>query len=112
VLRDEAAGGELEDEPAIQLLVELEVEGVERLADVAGAGLLDAPVEEPILPPEQLVAHERGEEVDGGQLLGLGLEQPRLQPGGQAGKAELAERALPFDEVHLGTSSRVFCATR
>ena len=55
-LRDEAAGGELEDEPAVQLPVEVEIEGVERLAHIAEAGLLDAPVEEPILPPEE--SHE------------------------------------------------------
>ena len=67
MLRDKAAGGELEDEAAIHLLVEVEVKGVERLAHVAEGGLLDAPVEEPILAPKQLVAHERGEEVDGGQ---------------------------------------------
>src|SRR6266511_445779 len=39
VLGDEAAGGELEDEAPIHLLVELEVKGVERLAPVAKVGL-------------------------------------------------------------------------
>ena len=111
VLRDKAAGGELEDEAAIHLLVEVEVKGVERLARVAEGGLLEAPVEEPILAPEQLVAHERGEEVDGSQRVGLGLEQPRLEARRHAGEPELAERALQFDEVHLGISSSwVFCA--
>ncbi len=103
-------GGEFEDEPAIHLLVELEVEGVERLADVPKAGLLEAAVEEPILPPEQLVADERGQEVDRGQLLGLRLEQSRLQAGGHARAAELAEGALQFDEVHVGISSCVLRA--
>ena len=84
--------------------------GVERLADVAKAGLLDAAVEEPILASEQFVADERGEEVDRGELLGLGLEQPHLQAGGQAGEPELVEGALQFDEVHVGISSWVLCA--
>jgi len=110
VLRDEAAGGEFEDEPAIHLLVELEVEGVERLADVPKAGLLEAAVEEPILTPEQLVADERGQEVDRGQRLGLRLEQARLEAGGHARAAELAEGALQFDEIHVGISSWVLWA--
>ena len=52
---DEAAGGELEDEPAIHLLVEVEVEGVEGLAAVTEAGLRDAAGEEPILAAQELV---------------------------------------------------------
>ncbi len=110
VLGDEAAGGELEDEAAVHLLVEVEVEGVEGLAAVAEAGLLDAAVEQPVLAAEELVLDERGEEVDGGQLLGLGLEQPGFEAGGHAGAAELAEGALQFDEVHVGISSWVFRA--
>jgi hypothetical protein len=39
VLHDEAGGGELEDERAVHLLVEIEVEGVERLARVAEGGV-------------------------------------------------------------------------
>ena len=49
VLADEAAGGELEDEAAVHLLVEVEVEGIERLAAVAEARLLHAPVEQAVL---------------------------------------------------------------
>ena len=37
VLGDEAAGGELEDEAAVHLLVEVEVEGVEGLAARRGS---------------------------------------------------------------------------
>src|SRR2546422_5156932 len=40
-----------------------------------------------------LVADERGQEVDRGQLLGLRLEQARLEAGGHARAAELAERS-------------------
>src|SRR6266851_996862 len=110
VLGDEAAGRELEDEAAIELLVEVEIERVEGLADVAEAGLLEAAGEQPVLAPEQLIADERGEEVDGRPLVGLGLEQPRLQAGGHAGAAELPQSALQFDEVHVGISSWDFCA--
>ena len=67
VLGDEAAGGELKDQPAIHLLVEVEVERVEGLAAIAEAGLRDAALEEPVLAAQELVLDERGEEVDGGQ---------------------------------------------
>jgi hypothetical protein len=52
VLGDEAAGGEFEDEAAVELLVEVEIEGVERLADVAEAGLLEAALITPQNPTE------------------------------------------------------------
>ncbi len=49
VLRDEARGRELEDERAVQLLVEVEVEGVERLGGIAKARLRAPAREEAIL---------------------------------------------------------------
>ena len=67
---DEARGRELEDELTVHLLVEVEVEAVEGLAVVAKAGLLDAAREQAILAAQQLVADERGEEVDVGLALG------------------------------------------
>jgi len=110
MLRDEAAGGQLEDQPAVQLLVEVEVEGVERLAAVAEAGLREAPLQEPVLTAEELVTDEGGEEIDGGERVGLGLQQPRVETGGHAGEPQLAERALQFDEIHEVASSWVFRA--
>jgi hypothetical protein len=105
VLGDEAAGGEFEDEAAIERPSEVEIEGVEGLAHVAEAGLFEAAVEQAVLAPQQLIADERGEEVDGGQLLRLGLEQPWLQAGGHARATELPQGALQFDEVHVGIAS-------
>jgi hypothetical protein len=49
---DEVAGGELEDDAPVHLLVEVHVEGVERLPRVAEPGLLDPAVEEPVLAAE------------------------------------------------------------
>ena len=108
-MRDEAAGRELEDEGAVHLLVEVELEGVERLADVAEAGLLEAPLEESVLAFEQLVLDEGRQEVDRGQPLRLSLEEPAFETGRHARAAKLAEGALEFDERHVGTSW-VFCA--
>jgi hypothetical protein len=46
VLTHEAGGRQLEDEPPVHLLVEVEIEGVERLARLAKASRLDAPPEQ------------------------------------------------------------------
>ena len=52
MLGDEGAGGEFEDESAIELAIEVEIEGVKSLAHIAEAGLFEAAFEQPILPPE------------------------------------------------------------
>ena len=84
----------------MHLFVEVEIEGVQPLVRVAEAGLLDAAGEQSVLAAEELVADQRGEEVDGRQRGRLGFEQAGLEAGGHAGAAELAEGALQFDEVH------------
>ena len=91
---DEVAGGELEDEAAVHLLVEVEVEGVEGLVRRRGScGVLDAAFEEAIAAARELVGDERGEEVDRGHLARLcaceepGLEAVRPCRRGGAGEA-------------------------
>src|SRR5207244_11833650 len=69
VLGDPARGGELEDEGPVHLLVEVEVKGVEPLADVAKVGELHPAFEEAILPTEQFVLYEPREEIDRRELL-------------------------------------------
>ena len=63
-LGDEATGRELEDDGPVHLFVEVEIEGIERLAGIAEAGVLDPTFEESILALQQLVLDEGGEEVD------------------------------------------------
>jgi hypothetical protein len=94
----------------VHLLVEVKVEGVEGLAGVAEASLRDAAVEEPILAAQELILDERGEEVNRGQRVSLGLEEPHLEAGRHAGAAELPEGALQLDEVHVRICSWVFRA--
>ena len=89
-LGDEACGGELEDERAVDLLVEGEVEAVERAVGVPESGLFVPAGEQAVLAALELVGDERGEQVDGGHLLGLGLEQARLEDVCHAGEAQLA----------------------
>lgn len=103
MLGDEAPRGEVfEDEPPIHLLVELEVKHMQRLAGIAEAGLLDAPVEEAILTAEEFIADEPAEEVERRRAVGLGFEEARLKAGGHVGAAEVPEGALEFEQLHEG----------
>ena len=85
------AGGQIEDQAAIHLRVEIEVEVVERLVGIAEAGLFAPPFQEPVRAPRQLVGDERGEQVDRRHGFGLRLPQTRLQHGGHATETELAQ---------------------
>ena len=109
-LGDEARGGELVDEGAVHLVVEVEVEVVEGRSVVAERGLLDAALEEAVLTAQQLVGDERRQQVDGSHLLGLGLPEPGFQDVGHAGEAQLAQGVIEFDEVHVW--SPVLCSMR
>ena len=102
-LGDETGGGELEDEGAVDLLVEGEVEAVERAFGVAEARLLVPSGEQPVLASLKLVGDEGGDEVDRDHLLGLRLLQARFEDVGHAGEAELAQRLVEFDEIHDGS---------
>jgi hypothetical protein len=101
---DELAGGELEEEAAIHLLVEIEVEGVEGLVGLAKPGLLDAALEEPIGADGELVADEGREKVDGRHPGGLRFEDSGLEGVSHAAEAELTERSLQLDEIHRSSS--------
>jgi hypothetical protein len=55
-LADEAAGGQIEDQTAIHLRIEGEVEVVERSVGVAKAGLLAAAFQQAVAAPRQFIA--------------------------------------------------------
>jgi hypothetical protein len=59
-----------------------------------------AALEEPVLATQELVGHQRRDEIDGREFLGLGLAQPGFEDGGHAGEAQFAERVIEFDEIH------------
>ena len=103
-LRDEAAGGELVDQRAVHLLVEIEIEGIERAIGIAEARLFVPALEQPVLPAQR-ARRRRASRRDrwASSCLGLGLAQAGFEDGGHAGQAELAERAIEFDEIHSGS---------
>ena len=102
-LCDEACGGELEDECAVDLLVEGEVEAIERAVRVPESGLLVPAGEQAVFAALELVGDERGEQVDRCHLLGLGLEQSGFEEVGHSGEAQLAQRLVEFDQIHVGS---------
>ena len=71
VLLDEAAVSQLEDERSVER-VELPIEGIE-CSLVAKAGSFDAPFDQPITPPLQLVVNEQADKVQWSQAVGSGL---------------------------------------
>ena len=77
-LGDETCRGELVDERAIHLLVEIKIKGVERALRVTEARELVPALEEAILAPTEFVGHERGHEIERCHLLGLRLSESRL----------------------------------
>lgn len=102
---EEAPRGELEDQGAIGLRVELEVEAIERLVGIAEASLLDAPGEQPVLSALEFVLDERRQQVDGRPLALLGFEQAHLQMLRHAREPELAQSGVEFSQIH-GRSPR------
>src|SRR5712691_7906096 len=102
-VRDEAAGGQLVDQRPIHLLVEIEIEGIERAIRIAKARQFMPTLEQAVLSPQQLVGDEHRHEIDGRDLLGLRLTQSGFEDGRHAGQAELAERAIELDEIHSGS---------
>src|SRR5947209_18346420 len=81
-LGEEAAGGEREDEVAVHLLVEGEVEAVEGLVGIAKLGLLEPAGEEAGGAAGEFVLGEEGEEVGLGAAIGLRLDEPCLEARG------------------------------
>jgi len=73
VARDEGASAQIEDQAAIHLLVESEVEVVEGLLGVAELGLLFPPLQQALATQGKFVGDQARQQVDGGERFGLGL---------------------------------------
>ena len=103
-LRDEAAGGQVVDQRAIHLLVEVEIEACRASDRDRGSAAC-------LCRRSSSRSCRRRSSSDtsietrsiGVMLLGLGVTQAGFEDGRHAGQAELAERAIEFDEIHSGS---------
>ena len=85
-----AHGGEVEDQTAIHLRIEVEVEVVERLLRIAEGGLFAPPLQQAVAAPGQLVGDQARDQIDRRHGLGLRLVQARFQHGGNAAEPQLS----------------------
>ena len=99
-LRDEATRRELEDQRAIQFLVEGEVEGVERACGIAEARLDPTAFEQAILPTLQFIADQHRDEVEWGQSFRLRMAEAHVEDVGHAGESQFAECLIEFGDIH------------
>jgi hypothetical protein len=104
---DEGPGGEVEDETPVHLLVEGEVDVVERLLGIAEPGLFGPAFEKTQSSAVEFVVDQAGDQIDRRRhAFGLGLMEPGFQSPSEAAQAELAQGALEFGDVHDGCCSR------
>ena len=103
---DPAGSGQVEDQTAIHLWIELEVEVIQLLVGVTELRLLVAPLQQPLAATGKFVGDQDGDQVDGSHGLRLSLQQTRFQHGGHAAQAQLHQGAIEFDQVHGWGSSK------
>src|SRR5882724_1370064 len=87
---DEGGGGQIEDQTAIHLLVEVEVKVVECLLGIAESRLLSPTLQQSITPASQFVGDQAGDEVDRGHGFDLGLVEAHLEHGSDSAQPQLS----------------------
>jgi|SRR5271155_1267258 len=74
-LVDEGTGGQIEDQTAIHLGIEAEVEVVERPVGIAESGLFATTFQQPVGSARKLVRYQARDQVDGSHGFGLSLAE-------------------------------------
>src|SRR5882672_62633 len=88
VARDERGGRQIEDQTTIHLLIEVEVEVVERSLRITKLRLFSSPLKQPFAATSEFVGYQAGDEIDGRHRFHLGLVQTRLEHGSNAAEAQ------------------------
>ena len=89
-LADEGARGQVEDQTAIHLRIEVEVEVVERLLRIAEGGLFAPALQQSVAAPGQFVGDQARDQIDRRHGFGLRLAQAGFQHGGHAAEPQLS----------------------
>ena len=79
-------------------------EAIERLLGVTEASRLESSVEQPVGADGEFVGDEACDQIQVGQLLGLGFTHACFHGAGHSAQTQLPERSVYFDEVHSGFS--------
>src|SRR5688572_3755401 len=90
MLGDELGCGQIEDQTAIHLLIEVEVEIFERDLGIAKRGGLSPAVQQPAATARQFIGNQTGNQVNRRHALGLSSMETRFQHGGGAAETELS----------------------
>src|SRR5580698_8593696 len=81
-LPDKGAGGQIEDQTAIHLRVETEVEIIQSSLRVAEGCLLAPPLQQTVAAPGQFVRDHARDQIDGGHRFSLSLAQSCFEHSG------------------------------
>jgi hypothetical protein len=84
VASDEGTGSQVEDQTAIHLSVEVEVEVIESFLSVSELGLFFSALQQSLAPPSEFIGDETGEEVDRGHGFSLSLTKAGFEYGGDS----------------------------
>src|SRR5437870_12900946 len=98
---DEIGGSEIKHETAIHLLVEVEVEVVERDLWIAELGFFSPALQQTIATTTQFIGHETRDQIDRGHPFGLSLMETCFQHGSNAAETKLFQGTLEFNRIHF-----------
>src|SRR5580693_2281401 len=88
-LPDEGAGGQIEDQAAIHLRVETEVEIIKSSLWVAKGSLFTPPLQQTVTASGQFIRDQARDQIDGGHGFSLSLAQSRFENSGHAAEPKL-----------------------
>jgi hypothetical protein len=90
VASDESPGGQVEDQAAVHLLVEVEVEVIESLLRVTKLSLFFPSLQQSLAATSKFVGDQAGEEVDRSHGFCLGLTEAGFEHGGDTAQPQLS----------------------
>src|SRR5580704_5170856 len=83
-LSDKGAGGQIENQTAVHLRVETEVEIIQSSLRVAEGRLFTPPLQQTVTAPGQLIGDQTRDQIDRSHGFGLSLAQPCFEYSGHA----------------------------
>src|SRR5215831_10049699 len=101
---DESTCGQVEDQTAIHLLVEVEIKIIQSLLRIAKLRLLATSLQQPFATAGEFIRYQTGNQVDGSHRFGLGLAQTGFEHSSYAAEPQLLQSTVQLNQIH-GCSS-------